>query len=141
METLGFFNLKDVTLMSCGNELEFKHNGQVMKTYFFNLLFFDDHVKHACAFLEEKEIELIEEPLVDNAYYIVVDGELFQKIAIDQQWARVNENYDGYLFDLSEKEIIVSTSFKSVHQENSSYLVLSILLVLWVGCTWLWRKM
>ena len=138
------FLLKQVTYKTCDEiQLIFLLEEKEISISFFNLIFFDEEKRmNACKYLQDaKKIQLEEEPLSNTEYYIFTDDVLFQKKAIEEKWARASMNYEGYLYDLSEHEMIVSAHTKTYPYETSSYWIVIILLVLTFLSIWIVRKL
>lgn len=140
MLALSLLLLFNVQYTACDtNQLIFTQEEKNYSIDFFNVLFYDEqsHLK-ACEYLKNSDvIELEEEPLVENAYYIYTDGKLFQSVIIEKGWARVNMEFKGYLHSLKSEEVIVLANYEKVNRNNLSLWILSGLLILFCLCLFL----
>lgn len=144
MWNLSLFNQVGVEYHTCNeNQLILLDEEEMIETDFFNLLFYDvSKRKIACSYLEKQEhLTIVEEPKSENGVYLFVDGKLFQEIAIENKWARVNMHYEGYLYDLSQEERIVHAHVSQPIYENASLSILTFLLLFLVLCVGITSKL
>lgn len=130
-----------IQIESCGESVTLMHQNQRMTIQLFNILYNDqESIEKACSYLEKADkIELIEEPLVKDAYYIKVDGQIFQEIIIEQDWGRIEVAFPEYLY-LNEKEeeaisvmshaVVKTTSFHSIGILVGMAFLVGILLII-----------
>lgn len=140
MWILSLLLLTNVNYKVCDEtRLVFENEEKEYQIDFFNVLFYDEQSRlKACEYLKESSlIELQEEPNAENAYYIYVNDQLFQTKLIENKWARVNVNFEEYLHDLKQKEVIVSADYDLPKRENASLWVLLGLFLLLCLCGFL----
>ena len=103
---------------------------------FFNILFNgkDERISACQYLLQTHEIELEQEPLAQNAYYIYVDEKLFQEVAVEKGWARINLNYPEYLHEIKEETREVNAKEHTVNVNNASLFILCTLFFLILLC-------
>ncbi len=134
---MSLFLLIPVTVETCDEQqLVFQSENERIETVFFNLLFFDSSKKiEACNYLKKAEkIELEEEMQVENGYYIYTDGKMLQKIAIEMKWARINFDFEDYLYQIESEDMLVNANEEKLDYQNSSILILSFVLLLLLLC-------
>lgn len=144
MRNLSFLNELDVRLHTCNEKkLIFIDEEKLIETDFFNLLFYDDLKRlNACDYLKKQEyLTIVEEPKSESGVYVFVNGRLFQEIAIENKWARINMDYDGFMFKLSREEIVVNAKTIQPEYENASITILTLLLLFFVICAGITSKL
>ena len=133
-----------VSLVRCDEtQLLFMNEEVQIQTDFFNILFYEEEGRQkACEYLEKAEvIQLEEEIMAENAYYIYTDEVLLQSKLIDEGLARVNIEFEGYLHKLQKEEVIVVAQSEKIKRENPSIWVISGLFVLCILCAFLAIKL
>lgn len=143
MWQLSLFLMLNVNLQSCTEtELILQNEEKTYNIDFFNILFHSKEDRMiACKFLEESEkIELEEEPLIENAYYIYIDNQLLQERLVDEDLARVNVSFAGYRHDLNKQEVLTISEYQSENKKNRSIAIISGFFGLFLICAFVaWR--
>lgn len=120
-----------VNVIVCNEEvLVLQDEYEVYDIDFFNLVFYSDEKRiEACKYLYNGEIKLEQEPLAKDSYYIYVDNQMIQEIAVEKQWAKINFNYSEYLH-IIEKDEVISVSYNNevVRNNNAIIFLVSIFL-------------
>ena len=116
-----------VNVVSCNEEvLILQDEYDLYNIDFFNLIFYSDEKRiEACKYLNNGEITIEKEPLAKEGYYIYVNDQLIQEIALKNEWAKINLNYPEYLHIIEEDEImVVNTNMKT---ERNNYSIITLL--------------
>lgn len=119
-------------VVSCNEEVLILQNEyNVYNIDFFNLIFYSDEKRiEACKYLSNGEITIEKEPLAIDGYYIYVDNQLIQEIAIENEWAKIILNYPEYLHIIEEDKSVVITKDVHISRNNHSItLLLSLFFV------------
>ena len=140
MLVLSLLLLTGVNYVACDEtQLILASEKEEYKIDFFNVLFYDEQSRlKACEYLKKSDtIKLEEEPNAENAYYIYTDDQLLQRKLIENKWARINVDYEGYLYDIKQEEVIVLASYDMPKRENVSLWLLLGLFLLMCLCGFL----
>ncbi len=123
-----------VNVVSCNEEvLILQDEYNLYNIDFFNLIFYSDENRiEACRYLNNGEITIEKEPLAKDGYYIYVDNQLIQEVAVENEWAKIILNYPEYLHIIEEDEVKVVTADVQTSRNNYSIIVLFSLFFIFI---------
>lgn len=125
-----------VSIVSCNEEvLILQDEYNLYNIDFFNLIFYSDENRiEACKYLNNGEITIEKEPLAKESYYIYVDNQLIQEIAVENEWAKTNLNYPEYLHIIEKDETIIVNTDVEIERNNYSIIILLSLFFIFLIC-------
>lgn len=139
---LSLLLFSSVQIESCGDVIVVMNQNQRTTIQLFNVIYNDQESREkACSYLKKAEkVELIEEPLAQSAYYIKVDGRIFQEVIIEQDWGRIEVCFPEYLYLNEKTEESIPVMSSAILKTNANHsitivaaLAIVVLVLLFVG--------